>query len=528
MTEWRNSALRVPIQPISPRFDVDVAAYSGLNPATYLILALCYDSLAAPSGLEAGDSIIGPTVSPDYSRMLPRLAELFTDEGGGRWSLRLRAGVRSQHGNILCAEDVKRTFDKAFALGTVGAYRWGQIVGLEDSSSVKVTGPSNIEFQLRSPNPHFPSFLFSGTPMVTDGRMLERHAAAHDPWAAEWMAAGNVAGYGAYDLEAASTDEIRFSARSYHWDEIEQPSRVAVTSIRSRRDALKMLDEPEPTYVVGLRSDEALALREKSNIWLNCSWAGHTYVSMNYNRPPFDDIRVRQALSYATPYREVIERGFLGLARPWRSPLSVFDAWYSDEHWTFHTNVSRARELLIEAGYSDGLTLNLYVPLRSDLIRVGELLRAAYALIGVMVELRDMSMVQPGWHPTFYLRAECGHNVNEPVYDIAHDHVLVKPLVNEGAVPEYVDTWFGAYPGSREFEGMYRAILLAPSDAERHWHCEQMQAAVVAAAPIIFLAENLQISAGNSAAPPQLRDFRNRVVQALHYQNANTSYLPAT
>ena len=275
---------------------------------------------------------------------------------------------------------------------------------------------------------------------------------------------------------------------------------------------------------MGLRSDEALALREKSNIWLNCSWAGHTYVSINYNRPPFDDIRVRQALSYATPYREVIERGFLGLARPWRSPLSVFDAWYSDEHWTFHTNVSRARELLIEAGYSDGLTLNLYVPLRSDLIRVGELLRAAYALIGVMVELRDMSMVQPGWHPTFYLRAECGHNVNEPVYDIAHDHVLVKPLVNEGAVPEYVDTWFGAYPGSREFEGMYRAILLAPSDAERHWHCEQMQAAVVAAAPIIFLAENLQISAGNSAAPPQLRDFRNRVVQALHYQNANTSY----
>jgi peptide/nickel transport system substrate-binding protein len=459
--------------------------------------------------------------------MMPRLAEAFGENADGSWTVRLRAGVRSHHGHELTAEDVKWNFDKVFALDTIGAYRWGQIAGLASSEHVEILDKRTLRFHLRAPNPHLPAYLFCGVPLIVDSVEVGAHATDADPWGSDWLSAARVAGFGPYDLEEFDKHQILFRSRDDYWSNRDLAPEVLVERTDSRADALRALNGNDPVYVVGLRCDEAVSVRRNDEVSLAASWGPHLYLGMNYNRPPFNDVRVRHALSYATPYDEVIERGFLGLARPWRSPLTTYDDWYRPDFWNYGINREKAVQLLAAAGYRDGLETALYVPHRPDLERVGEILKAAYREVGVDVDLRDMSTVSPGFHPSFYIRAECGHNFNEAVYDLAHDYAQIQPILPSPRAGGGVDSWLGSYPGSLALEDMYRQILLAPNAAERYSLCLQMQQTIVDSAFVVFLAEVPQISAANESAAVWTRDYESRLVQALHFQNCNTGYLPS-
>lgn len=527
MTSVSNRQINVPLAHVSPQFEADSRTYRGLNPATYLVFALCYDSLAAPAARFDPSSALPEAIAPVYADMQPRLAESFSETADGTWTVKLREKTLSHAGNELNAEDIKWTFDKVFSLGTTGAYRWGQMAGMRDPSDLEIVDRYTFRIRLRAPNPHLPAFLFCGVPQVVDQAAITAHSTDSDRWGSGWLGAGNIAGHGPYDLAGVDDQSMTFGRRSDYWADEELPETIRVDAYPTRRDALESVDGRTPTYLLGLRSDEALAIRKRSDTTLVASWGAHTYVGMNYNRPPFDDVRVRRALTLAMPYDEVLQRGFLGFARRWRSPLVSYDEWYSPSHWPDETNIEAARDLLAKAGYSGGLSLTLHVPNRPDLVRVGEIIQAAYRAVGIEVELRDTALVPPGFNPTFYIRTECGHNFNEAVYDLAHDYATIHPILPRNNAGGGVDSWLGSYPGAPQREEMFRRVLTAPTAAERKTRVMAMQKSIVDDAPVVFLAELPQISAITRGAERYASDFSNRIVQALQYQNCNSNYLPS-
>jgi peptide/nickel transport system substrate-binding protein len=85
---------------------------------------------------------------------------------------------------------------------------------------------------------------------------------------------------------------------------------------------------------------------------------GSATVRMNPSTPPFNDIRVRQAIAYATDYDAIGEAVFLGVGTRSRSILNppipgAIDA------YEYETNYDRARELLTQAGHPNGLDITL-------------------------------------------------------------------------------------------------------------------------------------------------------------------------
>ncbi len=519
-----DATLRVPLASVDPQFDIDAPRYRASNPATYLLLALCYDTLAAPSTRAAPSGLLNDAVEPDYGRMLPRLAEAFTENPDATWTLRLRRGVLSHDGNELGAEDIKWILERAFALNTFAAYRWGQIAGLPDAhDSIRVVDGHTLSFRLRAPNPHFATFFFSATPMIVDSAAIRSHATKADPWGTSWLSERHVAGFGPYGLDTIAPDTVAFSARPDYWGGSPRTSRVVAYRVGSRAEALSALDSREPAYVAGVRPDEIGVLRARSNVVISASWGGHTYIGMNYARPPFDDVRVRRALSCVTPYEAIVDKGFLGFARRWHGPVPSFDAWYADTPRDSAGGRRQAKALLAEAGYGAGFRTALYVGDRPDVHRIVEILVPAYREVGVELEIRNMNTVPAGWCPPLYLRVECGHNHNEPVYDLAHDYMPINPVLPAPGGWGGTDTWFGRYPGSRMLEDMYRTILVAPTSSDRRERCLKMQQAVVDFAPVVFIAENIQLNAANRG---WAHDYSDRLVQALQFQNCNSNYLP--
>jgi peptide/nickel transport system substrate-binding protein len=112
---------------------------------------------------------------------------------------------------------------------------------------------------------------------------------------------------------------------------------------------------------------------------------------MNPNYPPLDDVRVRQALSYATPYEQIVEKVYKGFAGPAAGPLSDHAAGFDPSRRPYTYDPERARALLREAGLGKGFTTTLAYNTADPLGQpVSDQLRSAFKDVGVTLELEAL------------------------------------------------------------------------------------------------------------------------------------------
>ena len=131
----------------------------------------------------------------------------------------------------------------------------------------------------------------------------------------------------------------------------------------------------------------------ESGLWQTHEIEGptHTYIMMNTEQAPFDDVRVRQAMNYAVNREEIILLSFDGIGTPATiiaNPNVVFGAVVPDNARDY--NPERARELFEEAGVDD-----LGVLLITAGARIPEVLQQQLRRVGVnfTIEMTDIGVI---------------------------------------------------------------------------------------------------------------------------------------
>lgn len=323
------------------------------------------------------------------NEIVPRLArEWQVSDDGLTYTLRLVEGATFHDGSPLTAADVAWTFnrlrDPSLQLPTADLY-----AGV---TAVEADGDGTVVFTLSQPNPFF---LYD----LSDNRALVLKAETTDA-ATSFNGTGpfKVAEYRPENRMTLVANENYFVAGKPGVANLEliffADQAAAVDALRGGQVDIAMR-MPTPLFETLRREPGLTAVQVPTN--------GFDLVRLRSDREPGNKPEVIQALKLATDRQAIFETVTLGLGAVGRdSPIGpLFAAYYSEETPIPPRDPARARDLLAQAGYANGLKLDLHVPDSGDRPDLAVVLKEQWAEAGidvnVIVEPESVYYGENGW-----------------------------------------------------------------------------------------------------------------------------------
>lgn len=303
---------------------------------------LTYGSKSLPDG----------TQTYDYSALKPELAESWTVAADGMSAtFKLRKDAKFHDGAPVTAKDVKWSFDRAVTVGGFPTFQM-KAGSLEKPEQFVVVDDHTFRIDfLRKDKLSLPD-LGVPVPAIYNSELAKKHTTPADPWAMEWLK-NNEAGGGAFKIESWKPGQQTIYARFDGWKSGPLPKlkRIVVREVPSAASQLALLERGDADVVVGLapKDFKELAAEKKVNVIgvpvENCV----QYVGMNVTKPPFNNVKVRQAVAYAIPYEKIFETAQYGRGlKLYGSDKPVTAAW--PQPHAYRTDLEKAKKLMAESG----------------------------------------------------------------------------------------------------------------------------------------------------------------------------------
>jgi len=304
-----------------------------------------------------GNGTAGTKLIPGLVKDLPQI-----DQGGRRYTLFLRPGMQYSDGTPVKASDFRFAVERLFRINSVGSTFFTGIVGAEEFAKTKKGGIPGIETDDRSGRIviHLtqPSGTFSYVLGLTYAALLPPDTPNEDQPAApppatgpyvitsvhpgrSWEYARNPAWAAANaeampDLPGGHVDKIKFRV---------QPNPDAQLNEVEQGKVDWMKNPPPPSrYAEVKRRYEGTQFREEPTISVYYFW-------LNTQKPPFDDVRVRQAVNYAID-PAALERIYAGTIERTQQILPSQMPGY-EKFVLYPHNLAKAKELVAQAHPSD-------------------------------------------------------------------------------------------------------------------------------------------------------------------------------
>lgn len=182
---------------------------------------------------------------------------------------------------------------------------------------------------------------------------------------------------------------------------------------------------------------------------------------LNHAVQPLDDIRVRQALCMGVDKQRIIDLAFDGYGKAIGSSVyPAFTKYFDDSLTNYYTrDVEKARALLAEAGYPDGLTLKTTVPSdKKQYTETAEVLASQLAEIGVTLE------IQPVEWETWLEETYYGRNFETTVVGVDASNMTARALL-ERFVSNFRKNFINY--NNAEYDELFRLVQATSDDAEQ-------------------------------------------------------------
>jgi peptide/nickel transport system substrate-binding protein len=327
-------------------------------------------------------------LKPDFS-IGPELAERWevTDEGR-RLVLHLRAGVKFHDGTVFDAAAVKFNLDRRMD-PAVGSPQRGALA--EAIDAVEVVDPLTVTLRLKGPSPNLLGMLaqregFMVSPAAAEklGKDFSTHPVGTGPFVLKEWVPGN---------------RLVVERNPGYWEK-DKPYLDGVTfrDITNTAVAIQRLLTGEADYASALSPIDVRQIETNKNLVLDASAVGRWYaLQWQVNKPPFDNPKLRRAIAHAVDRKRIIDIVMSGRAAVSNSPTPNSLWWSAPDVAGYEYDPAKAKALLAEAGYPNGLEVGLSTPQIALLQQVNQLVQEQLKAVGITVRLEPIS--QSDWYP---------------------------------------------------------------------------------------------------------------------------------
>lgn len=287
------------------------------------------------------EGLVKPTSDGD---LIPAVASDYVESEGGKvYTFTLRDGIKFHDGNPVTVEDVRYSIERCADTGDGDPL----VSAFSNIESVETPDESTIVVTLKEADTEFLAYMTTAIIPASNA----------DPDT-------NPIGTGPYKYVSRSPQEnIIVQKFDEYWGEPANIENVTFKVVANADTIVTNLEGGSIDMYARLTTAQVAELSDQFDV-LEGTMNLVQALYLNNAVAPFDDARVRQALSYAVDPQEIMDMISDGKGTQLGSSMfPAFGKYYMEElNDLYATDLEKAKELLTEAGYPDGFTFTITVP----------------------------------------------------------------------------------------------------------------------------------------------------------------------
>ncbi|MBE90159.1 MAG: ABC transporter substrate-binding protein [Rhodospirillaceae bacterium] len=361
----------------------------GTNRPSYQVTVNIYDRLVRFGVKTLSDG----SLAYDSTKIVPEVAESWAvTEDGKSLTFKINPKAKFWDGSAVTAHDVKWSFDRAVSLG---GFPFVQMKAGSMTKPKQFVAVDDMTFRINIPAPSKLTLpdLAVPIPFIINSKLVKKHVTAKDPWGTEFLHK-NPAGSGAYKLARWDPGQQFVYERNENWALGPQPGvkRVIVREVPSAATRRALTERGDADLYMNVPAKDSKEFKDGGKLSVsgapidNCLHV----LALNLKHKPFNNLKVRQAVAYALPYKDIISTAAYGRGVPMfggkdKNPADV--TW--PQPFPYNTDLDKAEALLVEAGFKNGFetTLSFNLGLADWQEPTALLIQESLAKIGIKAKL---------------------------------------------------------------------------------------------------------------------------------------------
>jgi peptide/nickel transport system substrate-binding protein len=282
---------------------------------------------------------------------VPELATSWDRSADGKqWTFKLQPGVKFHDGRDFGAKDVVYTFRRLIDPATASPA--AVLLDFLKPAGIEEVDPLTVRFTMEQPIADLPLLLtLKFNLIVPEGsttEQLKTTGIGTGPFMQQQFVIGN-------------PERILKKNPNYWRAGLPKADCIHISTLSEATTALAAIKSDQADLLFNVAATSVPALKDDENIHLLQSGAGTSYTfSMQIDTPPFDKPQVRQALKAVIDRQAMVNIVMLGFAEP-GNDNPVPPAWGSAyTHDVPPQDIEKAKQLLAEAGYPNGIDIDLF------------------------------------------------------------------------------------------------------------------------------------------------------------------------
>ncbi|MFF2798030.1 ABC transporter substrate-binding protein [Lysinibacillus xylanilyticus] len=308
-------------------------------------------------------------------------------EDGLTYTFQLQEGVKFHDGTDFNAEAVVKNFERWKTGADKHPYYSSQFVVGDKQVIESVTAKDDytVVFKLSQPQAPFLKNLAMSPFAIASPTAFEAN---------EEGLSTNPVGTGPFKFVSwVRNDAVTIEKNpDYYIDGLPKLDKVIYKSIPENSTRLNALTNGEVDVADGLSPSDKASIESNSQLQLIERPSMNVgYLGLTVTRPPFDNVKVRQAVNYAIDKQALVDAFYEGLAEPAKNPMPPVISGYNDDIQGYEYDPEKAKALLAEAGY-DGKKIQLWAmpvprPYMPDGKKIAEAIQKNLDDVGIKSEI---------------------------------------------------------------------------------------------------------------------------------------------